>query len=244
MSTIIVESKDITKLNVTELMGLLLAHEHKFTKDDLGKSPPSEIAFLSKSHQKFLFNKDCYHKGKPKCSHCKKLGLFEKDCSHKQKQQLSNTNARASNESEYYLFHARQPMSACSSKERWFIDNGCTSHMTKSLFCKLDSFIKVPVHIGNGAVVQSTGKGTIGVQTKKGTKYINDVLLVLDFNESLLSVSHMVNNGYSLVFENNHCTITNSNKKEIVKVPMENKSFLLKWDYPSENVNVANSSDT
>ena len=113
-------------------------------------------------------------------------------------------------------------MSACNSKERWLIDSGCTSHMTNnsSLFCKLDSSIKVPVRMGNGVVVQSTGKDTIGVQTKKGMKYINDVLLVPDLNESLLSVAQMVNNGYSLVFENNHCTIIDSNKKEIVKVPM------------------------
>uniref|UniRef100_A0A803KQV0 Uncharacterized protein n=1 Tax=Chenopodium quinoa TaxID=63459 RepID=A0A803KQV0_CHEQI len=67
---------------------------------------------------------------------------------------------------------------------------------------------------------------------------------IKDLNESLLSVAQMDNNGYSLVFENNHCTIIDSNKKEIVKVPMENKSFLLKWDYPVENVNAANSSNT
>ncbi|XP_021733422.1 uncharacterized protein LOC110700222 [Chenopodium quinoa] len=86
--------------------------------------------------------------------------------------------------------------------------------------------------MGNGVVVQSTGKGTIGVQTKKGMKFINDVLLVPDLNDSLLSVAQMVNNGYSLVFENNHCTIIDSNKKEIVKNLMENNNFLLKWDYP------------
>uniref|UniRef100_A0A803L1P1 Retrovirus-related Pol polyprotein from transposon TNT 1-94-like beta-barrel domain-containing protein n=1 Tax=Chenopodium quinoa TaxID=63459 RepID=A0A803L1P1_CHEQI len=113
-----------------------------------------------------------------------------------------------------------------------------------SLFCKLDSSIKVPVRMGNGAVIQSTRKGTIGVQTKKGMKYINDVLLVPGLNESLLGVAQMFNNGYSFVFENNHCTLIESNNKEIVKVPMENKSFLLKWNYPVENVNVANSSNT
>uniref|UniRef100_A0A803MVZ3 CCHC-type domain-containing protein n=1 Tax=Chenopodium quinoa TaxID=63459 RepID=A0A803MVZ3_CHEQI len=254
MSTIIVESKDVTKLSVTELMGSLLAHEQKFAKDDLGKSPPLEIAFSSKSHKKFPFNKgnnrknqgaprsdrkdkeqpqskgkfppcgicnktnhlekDCYHKGKPKCSHCKKLGHLEKDCWYKQKQQSSNTNARASNESEDNLFYERQVMSS------------------------------FPVRMGNGVVVQSTGKGTIGVQTKKGMKFINDVLLVPDLNDSLLSVAQMVNNGYSLVFENNHCTIIDSNKKEIVKNLMENNNFLLKWDYPVKNMNVVNSSDT
>ena len=206
-----------------------------------GKFPPCGIC--NKTNH---LEKDCYHKGKPKCNHCKKFGHSEKDCWHKQKQQPSSTNARVSNEAEDSLFYARQAMSACSSKERWLIDSGCTPHMTNnsSIFCKLDSSIKVPVRMGNGAIVKSTGKGTIGVQTKKGMKYINDVLLVPDLNESLLSVAQMVKNGYSLVFQNNHCTIIDPEKKEIAKVPMENKSFLLKWDYPVENVNATHSGDT
>ncbi|KAL4379405.1 hypothetical protein GQ457_02G040510 [Hibiscus cannabinus] len=113
-----------------------------------------------------------------------------------------------------------------------------------SIFSKLDSSIKVPIRMGNEAMVKSTGKGTIVVQTKKGTKYINDVLLVPDLNESLLSVAQMVRNGYSLVFENNHCTIMDPEKKEIANVPMENKSFALKWDSAAEGAHAIHSNDT
>ncbi|KAL4363436.1 hypothetical protein GQ457_04G018680 [Hibiscus cannabinus] len=136
--------------------------------------------------------------------------------------------------------------STSSIKDKWLIDSGCTSHMTNdsSIFKKVDSSIKVPVRMGNGAVVKSTRKGTIIVQTKKGTKYINDVLLLPDLNESLLSVAQMVRNGYSLVLENNHCIFMDPEKKEIANVFMENKSFALKWDSAVEGAHATHSSDT
>lgn len=100
MSTIIVESKDVTKLSVTELMSSLLAHEHKFSKSDSGTS--SESAFPSKHQQKSSINKgnnrknqgaprtdkkdkeQPQSKGKfPPCGICNKTNHLEKDCYHK-----------------------------------------------------------------------------------------------------------------------------------------------------------------
>ncbi|KAL4362450.1 hypothetical protein GQ457_04G012430 [Hibiscus cannabinus] len=221
MSTIIVESKDVIQLSVTELMSSLLAHEHKFSKYEENTS--SESAFPSKQHQKSSNNK-----GNTRKNH---------DGSRRGKEQPQS--------------RGKYPACGISftsngNKDKWLIDSGCTSHMTNdsSIFNKLDSSIKVLVRMGNGAMVKSTGKGTIVVQTKKGTKYINDVLLVPDLNESLLSVAQMVRNGYSLVFENNHCTIMDPEKKEIANVPMENKSFALKWDSTAEGAHAIHSNDT
>ncbi|KAL4348534.1 hypothetical protein GQ457_17G002770 [Hibiscus cannabinus] len=283
MSTIIVESKDVTKLSVTELMGSLLAHEHKFSNNiknpqtnhlekncyHKGKSTcnyckkfghlekdcwhkqkaqQSQARIFNRRHiknpQTNHLEKNCYHKGKSTCNYCKKFGHLEKDCWHKQKAQQSQ--ARIFNEAEDSLFYARQAFTSNGSKDKWLIDSGCTSYMTNdsSIFSKLDSSTKFPVRMGNGAVVKSTGKGTIVVQIKKGTRYINDVLLVPDLNENLLSVAQMVRNDYSLVFENNHCTIMDPEKNEIANVPMENKSFALKWDSAAEGAHATHSSDT
>ncbi|KAL4376377.1 hypothetical protein GQ457_02G040520 [Hibiscus cannabinus] len=92
MSTIIVESKDVTQLSVTELMGSLLAHEHKFSKYEENTS--SESAFPSKQHKKSSNNKgntrknhDGSRRGKeqpqsrgkyPACGICNKTNHLEK----------------------------------------------------------------------------------------------------------------------------------------------------------------------
>ena len=59
-----------------------------------------------------------------------------------------------------------------ASKHVWFIDSGCTNHMTKDedLFTKLDKTCRTKVKLGNGAIVEAQGKGTIQIQTKQGTK--------------------------------------------------------------------------
>lgn len=91
----------------------------------------------------------------------------------------------------------------------WFIDSGCSNHMTgdESIFAKLDTSSNSQVKMGNDALVQAKGKGTIAVETKKGTRYLSDVLLVPDLEQNLLSVGQMVEHGYVVHFENDTCKI-------------------------------------
>ena len=56
-----------------------------------------------------------------------------------------------------------------AEKKTWFIDSGCTSHMTNdmSIFTHINKAVKVKVRMGNGAIIQSQGRGIIVVVTKK-----------------------------------------------------------------------------
>ena len=42
-----------------------------------------------------------------------------------------------------------------------------------SIFSELDTSIKISVRMANGALVESKGKETIAVQTKKGMRFID-----------------------------------------------------------------------
>ncbi|RVW55367.1 Retrovirus-related Pol polyprotein from transposon TNT 1-94 [Vitis vinifera] len=77
------------------------------------------------------------------------------------------------------------------------LDSGCTNHMTgnKNIFLDMDTTINSQVKMGNGDLVNVKGKGTIGIQTKVGTKYIRDVLLVPALEQNLLSVGQLVEHG-------------------------------------------------
>ncbi|GAV68284.1 hypothetical protein CFOL_v3_11787 [Cephalotus follicularis] len=94
-----------------------------------------------------------------------------------------------------------------------------------TFFTQIDTTIKVPIHMRDGGSVQSEGKGTVAIQTKKGTRFINDVLYVLDLSQDLLSVPQMITNNYSLLFEGSTCAIFDAQKKEIARVNMQNKTF-------------------
>lgn len=76
----------------------------------------------------------------------------------------------------------------------------------------MDTSINSQVKMGNGVLVQVQGKGTIGIETKKGTKFIWDVLLVPDLEQNLLSVGQLVEHGYSIHFEDDGCIIYDGRK--------------------------------
>ncbi|TXG68356.1 hypothetical protein EZV62_003291 [Acer yangbiense] len=105
-----------------------------------------------------------------------------------------------------------------------------------SIFCNIDASNKSQVRLGNGALVEVKGKGTIAVETKKGRRFIKNVLLVPNLQQNLLRVGQMIQNGYSLHIEGDSCTIYDSNNKStvIARVKMENQNFPIRWSYAIE----------
>lgn len=71
----------------------------------------------------------------------------------------------------------------------------------EKMFTKINTDIKVPIRVGNGAVMMSKGKGDIEVMTKKGKRIIKDVFLVPKLGKNLLSVPQMITNGYRVKFK-------------------------------------------
>lgn len=70
------------------------------------------------------------------------------------------------------------------------MDSGCSNHMTgnESIFINIDKSVNSPVKMGNGALVNTKGKGTIEIQTKEGPKHVQEVLLLPDLEQNLVWV--------------------------------------------------------
>ncbi|RDX58470.1 hypothetical protein CR513_62213, partial [Mucuna pruriens] len=62
-------------------------------------------------------------------------------------------------------------------------------------------------------MVQSKGKGTVMLETKKGTKFIKDFLLVPNLKENLPSIGQMLEKGCALHFKGDICTIYDNYNK-------------------------------
>ncbi|KAK2969370.1 hypothetical protein RJ640_000642 [Escallonia rubra] len=178
--------------------------------------------------------KDCWFKGQPQCHRCKKFGHVKKDCRVKLHQQASFTEEK---ESEASLFYACQSATE-KNDEMWFLDSGCSNHMAreKSIFLDMDSTVNTKMKLGNGSIVQAQGKGTIGIQTKQGTRFIRDVLLVPDLEHNLLSLGQLLENDYTLQFQDKCCIIYDKkgSKDVVTKIKMEkNRSFPINFSYTS-----------
>ena len=112
------------------------------------------------------------------------------------------------------MFYACQSVVEQKNKV-WFLNSGCTNHMTnnKNIFLDIDITINSQVKMGNGDLVNVKRKDTVGIQTKVGTNYIREVL-VLALEQNLLSVGQRVEHGYKLHFEEMSAPFMIRNKEE------------------------------
>ncbi|KAM1734190.1 hypothetical protein ACFX11_019714 [Malus domestica] len=62
----------------------------------------------------------------------------------------------------------------------WYIDSGCSNHMTahESMLINLDKNVLTRIKMENGQLVQAIAKETLVIETKRGVKYIKEVMLV------------------------------------------------------------------
>ena len=116
-------------------------------------------------------------------------------------------------------------MAETKSEDVWFLDSGCSNHMTGNitLFSKLDQSVKSQVTLRTDSKISVMGKGEVKVLTRKGeNKTIADVYYVPGMKCNLLSIGQLVQKGYNVFFVNDVCTIMDKrpNKQCIVEVKL------------------------
>jgi len=102
-----------------------------------------------------------------------------------------------------------------SEKQKfWYLDSGCTRHMTgdRSLFQTLTMKEGGTVGFGGNQTGKIIGSGTIG----NSSISINNVWLVDVLNHNLLSISQFCDNGYDVLFVKNNCTVITTHDQSIV----------------------------
>ncbi|KAL0316667.1 UNVERIFIED_CONTAM: Retrovirus-related Pol polyprotein from transposon TNT 1-94 [Sesamum radiatum] len=259
--TTIEETKDITTLTVTELVGSLEAYEKRRSRREENSlenafqsklnmrsqnSNRKEENFKSTMEDKKKQNmrpcrickrtnhleKDCYFRGKPQCRNCKRFGHVEKDCRLKGNHQA---NCIEENNSSDQLFYTCNSV-AETGEATWYIDSAASNHMTynKGAFQTLDESFKTNVKLGDNHIVKVEGKGSVAINTKKGTRIINDVMYIPNLRTNLFSVGQMMEKGYTLHFGGDSCTIYDNKDKtlKIAEVRMkEHRCFPIHLQY-------------
>eukprot|EP00253_Pinus_taeda_P018864 PITA_18864 len=125
-------------------------------------------------------------------------------------------------------------MAKTNSEDIWFLDSGCSNHMTGNiaLFSALDQSVKSQVTLGTDSKISVMGKGEVKIFTKKGEKKtIADVYYVPRMRCNLLSIGQLVHKGYNVFFKNDVCTIMDiaPSKQCIAEVKMtRNRMFPLR----------------
>ncbi|VVA40803.1 PREDICTED: Retrovirus-related Pol poly from transposon, partial [Prunus dulcis] len=151
---------------------------------------------------KFHFG-ECRFKGQPKCYKCERFGHLARECTTNKGVQKANNASQV--EVGGNLFYANCAISNGSANEEWYVDSGCSNHMTgnKELLIDMNTSVTGKVQMPTGELINITGMGTLVLNTSTGTKHIREVMYLPGLKENLLSVGQMDEHGYHLVFGSN-----------------------------------------
>ncbi|KAK2999605.1 hypothetical protein RJ639_023298 [Escallonia herrerae] len=181
---VIEETRDIEKLSVQDLIASLKSYEQSFQiKNKEEAIKPQEVPFeddLQGEEEEMEMKEEDLEKEREEAKIILIEMLMVKDCRATNNQQAKCAEERGDEEN---LFYACQSIMK-HKNDVWFLDSGCSNHMAanKNVFLDMDSTFKSHVKLGNGALVEAKGKGTIGVQTNDGSRFIRDVLLVSELD--------------------------------------------------------------
>lgn len=134
-----------------------------------------------------------------------------------------------------HLFYSRSNIDH-SSEDTWYLDSGCSHHITgdRRRFLELDERYSSHVELGDIKQLQIEGKGVIEVHTGRGiNKHICDVFYSPHITQNLLSVGQMMKKGYKLIFDEDHCEILDKkNNEKVATVKMtSNNMFPLNFSH-------------
>ena len=122
---------------------------------------------------------------------------------------------------------------AKNKKCQWYIDSGCSKHMTrdKIKFLKLTKE-KGSVTFGDNVSAKILGKGTITLGNKKNKA--ENVLLVEIIKPNLLSVSQTCDQGHILIFNSQKCEIKKEGLGKLVASAQRTSSSVYILDIEKE----------
>jgi hypothetical protein len=127
-------------------------------------------------------------------------------------------------------------LSAQNKRNPWYIDSGCSKHMTgdKSKFLTLSDSKSGNVTFGNDAPGKVKGKGMVSLNN--GKRKAQDVLFVENLKHNLLSVSQVCDRGCEVVFTSKDCKIKSVDSGKLVAkgIRTENNVYVLKEDEQEE----------
>ncbi|KAK0594043.1 hypothetical protein LWI29_032338 [Acer saccharum] len=114
------------------------------------------------------------------------------------------------------ICHVAQIALKANSSNFWYLDSGCSRHMTenKSFFETLVMEEGGNVTFGDGSKRNVVGKGTISVP---GLPSLSNALFVDGLKANLISISHLSDEGYSVLFSKDYCSILKPDGQTLLK---------------------------
>lgn len=148
------------------------------------------------------------------CYKCGKAGHIKPKCPQIKTEKRTKPGKKA----EDKLLLAASFVAGNFDKDSWFVDSGCTTHMSmrKDWYSEYTGNVSKEIVIANNQKLYGKGSGEITINLKNNVKRtITDVMYVPEAAVNLLSVSKMTDKGLIVVFDDRKCRIYNKSECRI-----------------------------
>nr|KYP40622.1 hypothetical protein KK1_038044 [Cajanus cajan] len=228
-------SKNLEKLSLEELIGLLKVHELELQQDDAGRKQKSIALNVQKtkstpSSSKALKTDDMSDENcnEGTCDTDDEISFLSRKI-HSILKKKGGIRWRKYNntpieKAQSLCYECKKPghyktecLELKKEKEKekkktknvqsWYLESGCSRHMTgkRSMFLDLKSKRGGQVTFGGGQKGLIMGIGKIGINSSIS---IDNVLYVKGLTHNLLSISQLCDSGYEVSFNKNKCTVS------------------------------------
>ena len=113
-------------------------------------------------------------------------------------------------------------------KEIWFLDSGCSNHMSgnKEWFSELDDQFRHTVKLGNNSKMAVMGKGNARMKVNGITQVISEVYYIPELKNNLLSMGQLQDKGVTILIQHGKCKVFHPTKGLIIQSKMStNRMF-------------------
>ena len=134
------------------------------------------------------------------------------------------------------LFLLQTCLTAGKKLQSWYLDSGCSHHMTgeRCMFQSLLPKTGGTVTFGGNQKGMIAGVGKIGIPPYP---CIDKVLYVKGLKHNLLSISQLCDSGYDVAFNKGECTIRNSDGSPLFTAKKQGNLYKIKLgELSSQNV--------
>lgn len=144
-------------LTIDELQSSFLVHEQRM-KGHGGEEQVLKITYEDRTSRGRQF----FNKAIAECFKCHKLGHFQYEYPSWEK----GANYAELDEEEELLLMSYVELNQAKREEVWFLDSGCSNHMTgnREWFSDLDDHFRQTVKLGNNSRMLAVGKGNVRLQ--------------------------------------------------------------------------------
>ncbi|CAM8975585.1 unnamed protein product [Rhodiola kirilowii] len=220
----IIESNDLDTMTIDELQGSLLVHEQTMLHQ---KEDEQVLKVTTETNNRGRGRgpvrgrgrgRTTFYKSTVQYFKCEKMGHYQSECPEWE----NDVNFMKSDDHEEMVLMAYAEKHHVSKNEVWYLDSGCSNHMSgnKHCFYDLDESFRHSVALGNNTRMPVMGRGDVKLIIDGSSHVMTNVYWIPDLQNNLISIGQIQEKGLIVQMKDGACSIYHPEKGLVIHTPM------------------------